>query len=669
MLKPLLTYRHFIALFLFSLIILFCSQPSNFFYTKVEIDSIVQNDIIAPKSTTYVDQDATDDLKNEALKEVKNVYDRDLSVAEKQTLELRTFFDSIVSGKSALKKFSLTEVMEKVNNPYNLSENELERLLSVSEDDLVRSEDYLKNKLERIYDSGVRAENVKQFQEDLKNDSNLYLFSPTIREILIQKLSDNLKVNEVLNDVETKKQKQLTLDGITPVYKKITKGEIVAREDDKIDEEHIQKLEALDLINQNFKWADFFRHYPNILLFSILFHLYCSRFLSEELRSMRKYAFTFFLIALVTLLSQFLHGVFWFLIPFITSLIVFAVFWGKKFVIAAAIFLGFLINGDDYIYMLLSLIIGISLSFLYNDFRRFTDAIKTGSILGLILGVSHFILFYSFEQRILLDESITLMFSGIISGIVANGLIPLIENALGMATIYKLTELNKYDHPILEELYRKAKGTYDHSRNVGHLCSSASNRIGSNTLLLKVAALYHDLGKIDHPEFFIENSHPDKNVHDLINPLESALIILAHSERSVQLCRQHNIPEEVVQVIHSHHGNTVLLHFYQKAIEQGMDVTIEDFRYKTPTPKTKEQGILLLADSTEAYSRSVQFNSEEELESSLRDFIYKKVKQGVLKDCELTTRDIEICIEEFTSAIYATHHQRIKYITDKVEEK
>ncbi|MEM4992400.1 HDIG domain-containing metalloprotein [Priestia sp. SB1] len=666
--KTLMTYRHFIALILFSLVILFCSQPSNFFYTKVKIDTIVKNDIIAPKSVTYIDEKATQDLKDEALKETKSVYDRNASVSEKQLAELNTFFESLISGKTALKSAPFSSVSKTLSNPYNLSSNQLEKLLDLPSDELIRAEDYLKNKLKRTYDAGVREENVTQYQDELANDSNLYLFSATIRRELIPNLSKSIKVNEVLNTDETEKQKQQTLDKVAPVYKKITKGEIIARKDDKINEEHIQKLEQLDLINHKFKWSDFLRYYPNILLFSILFHFYCSRYLAKQMHSMRKYLFTFFLISLVTLLSFLLHGAFWFFIPFITSLIVFAVFWGRRFVIAASIFLGFLINSDDYVYMLLSLIIGISLSFLYNDFRRFTDAIKTGSLLGVIVGLSHLILFYSLDQRLLINDSIVLIFSGLLSGILANGLIPLIENALGMATIYKLTELNKYDHPVLEELYRKAKGTYDHSRNVGHLASSASKRIGANTLLLKVAALYHDLGKMDKPEYFIENSHPDKNVHDHLNPLESAKIILAHSERSAQLCKKYSIPQEVIDVIYSHHGDTVLLHFYQKALDLGMDVTIEDFRYKTPTPKSKEEGILLLADSTEAYSRSLTFASSEELESKIREFIYKKIKQGVLRDCELSTKDIEICIEEFSTAIYATHHQRVPYITDKVEK-
>jgi len=628
----------------------------------------VKNDIIAPRSATYIDKKATQDLKDEALKEIKNVYDRNTAISDNQLNELNLFFQSLINGKTALKNSTFTSVSKNLSNPYSLSEDELKNLLTLSSDELVRVDDYLKNKLKRTYDAGVREENLRQYQDELVNDSNLYLFSPVIREDLIPKLSKSVKVNEVLNKEETEKQKQLTLDKVTPVYKKITKGEIIARKDDKINEDHIQKLEELDMINHKFKWADFLRYYPNILLFTILFHFYCSRYLAEQLHSMRKYIFTFFLISLVTLLSFLLHGAFWFFIPFMTSLIVFAVFWGRRFVIAASIFLGFLINSDDYVYMLLSLIIGVSLSFLYNDFRRFTDAIKTGTLLGVIIGLSHFILFYSLDQRLLINDSVVLIFSGLLSGILANGLIPLIENGLGMATIYKLTELNKYDHPVLEELYRKAKGTYDHSRNVGHLVSSASKRIGANTMLLKVAALYHDLGKMENPEYFIENSHPSKNVHDTLNPLESAAIILAHSERSVQLCKRYNIPQEVIDVIHSHHGDTVLLHFYQKALDLGMDVSIEDFKYKTPTPKTKEEGILLLADSTEAYSRSLSFSSLEELENKIRDFIYKKIKQGVLRDCDLSTRDIEICIEEFTTAIFATQHQRVPYVTDKVEK-
>ncbi|MED2737793.1 HDIG domain-containing metalloprotein [Bacillus toyonensis] len=669
--KKLMNFRHLSVLFLFSLLILACTQPSSFFYSKVQLDSIVQNDIIAPKSATYIDKKATQDLKEETLKEIKNVYDRDLKVSDEQIKELNGFYDSLLDVKTKMdesKEVDFKGLIKSVKNPYSLSENELRRILKISKDDLTRSREYLANKLKRIYDLGSRQENLKGIKEELNNDSSLYLFNSAVREDLVPKISEKIVVNEVLNDDETTKQKKETLDKLTPVYKKITKGEVIARENDKITEEHIQKLEALDLINKKFNWSDFLLKYPNILLFTILFHLYCARFLGEQFSSMRKYVFTLLLIAGVTFLSQLLQGTFWLLVPFITSLIVFAVFWGRKFVIAASIFIGFLINGDDFIYMLLSLIIGLSLSFLYHDFRRFTDAIKTGSILGVIVSFSHIILFYSFEQRFILEDSLQLISAGIISGIIANGLIPLLENMLGMATIYKLTELNKYDHPILEELYRKAKGTYDHSRNVGHLCSSASKRIGANTLLLKVGALYHDIGKMENPEYFIENSSPNNNIHNTLNPLESADIILGHSEKGVKLCKKYNLPQEVIDVIYSHHGDTVLYHFYQKALELNLDVTIDDFRYKTPTPKTKEQGILLLADSTEAYSRSLNFSSIEDLEVQIRDFIYKKIKQGVLRDCELSTKDIEICIEEFSSAIYATHHQRVKYHTDKVEK-
>jgi putative nucleotidyltransferase with HDIG domain len=284
------------------------------------------------------------------------------------------------------------------------------------------------------------------------------------------------------------------------------------------------------------------------------------------------------------------------------------------------------------------------------------------------LSSTQVVLVYTLEQRFFIDDFPEFLISGVFAGIIANGIIPLLEKILGIATIYKLTELNKYDHPILEELYKKARGTYEHSRNVAHLVSVASNKIGTNTLLLKVAALYHDLGKIENAEFFIENSTPSSNIHNIITPLESAKIILEHPKKSIEICYKNKIPKEVIDLIETHHGDSVLMHFYQKELEINENADINDFTYSTPTPKTKEQGILLLADATEAFSRSQVFKTEKELEEILRTFIYKKIKKGELRNCELTTKEIEICIEEFTEAIFVTQHKRVPYSTEKVEK-
>jgi membrane-associated HD superfamily phosphohydrolase len=150
--------------------------------------------------------------------------------------------------------------------------------------------------------------------------------------------------------------------------------------------------------------------------------------------------------------------------------------------------------------------------------------------------------------------------------------------------------------------------------------------------------------------------------------LESDKIILEHPKKSIEICYKNNIPKEVIDLIETHHGDSVLMHFYQKELEINENADINDFTYSTPTPKTKEQGILLLADATEAFSRSQVFKTEKELEEILRTFIYKKIKKGELRNCELTTKEIEICIEEFTEAIFVTQHKRVPYSTEKVEK-
>lgn len=655
-------------LFVFTIVVLLSTQQGGLLYSNYKVDDIANSDVVATKSITYVDEQATALAQEEALKAVVSVYDKDLTVVDETKKALNEFIKSLEASKTEKpqekEKSKIDDVI--IKNHFGFTEEEIRELRSVDSDEIKKAADYLTNKIQSLYVTGVREETVEDLKEQFVEDGSLYLFNSNIREILAVGLSKTVVVNETLNKEKTSKQKQQIIDDVNVVYKKVTKGEIIIRKDDKITDDQMQKLKALEIVSGGLKLKDLIRDYPLILVFTLLFHFYCKRFLSDKINNTRKYAFTFGTIALVLIVSKLIYNVFWFFIPMMTVLIVFALFWGKRFVIPAAIFIGVLISGEDYLYLMMSLVIGLSLSFLYSDFRRFTDAIKTGMSLGLIVAVAYTVITYSAENAIYLGTAFSLILAGVLAGVVANGIIPLVENALGVATIYKLTELNRYDHPILEQLYTIAKGTYEHSRNVGHLCSSASKRIGTNTLLLKVAALYHDLGKIDNPAFFIENSNPSDNIHNTIDPLKSAQIILNHPIRSVELCRKHNIPQAVIDLIESHHSDGVLWHFYQKAMENGENPNIEDYRYKTSKPRSKEQGILLLADSTEAYSRSLEFTSITELRKEITAFIYKKVQSGVLDECELDIKEIKICIEEFTSAIFATNHTRVKYNTDKV---
>lgn len=656
--------KYVITLFIFLILSVLSLQPSHFFNQNFQIDDVSNSEVIAPRSLTYVDEKATSELKEEALKTVQVKYDLDKTVYQKMSADLSSFIDSLILLQET------NENTEKIKNPYSFTSEELKVFASTDPSQLKEVQDFFTKEIGKILDSGVTKDNIETIKSEFNNNTNYYMFNRKIRELLVPKLSDAFQPNLRINEAETEKLKNAALKAVSPVYKKISKGESIIDKNEKITEEHIEQLEKLELIKKTYRFADFTAHIPNVLMILVLFHLYCSRYHNEMFGSLRKYAFVYALTWIDLLLAQthFLQDNFWSYVPFLFTMILFVVFFGKRFVIPASFFLGYLLNGDDLLYLLLCILVGMSLAVIFTEIKQFIDSVKLGFFLGVILAASQWILSFTFEQQVTLTGIVALISSGIFAGAFASGTIPLVEKLIGSATIYMLTELNKYDHPILEEMYRKAKGTYDHSRNVAHLVSVASTRIGTtNTLLLKVAALYHDLGKIKNPSYFIENATLETNAHDALDPLQSAKIILEHPIESVRMCRKNGIPEEVVRLIACHHGDSVLLHFYQQAIERNGEAQISDYKYQTPLPRTKEEGILLLADSVEAFSRSLDGKTKEELESEIRNLVFKKFKYGTLRECRLTIEEVELCIEEFTNALFATQHKRIPYITDKVE--
>lgn len=673
--KRLLTPLHIFITLLFVISLVFATNPGSFIKHNYEVGEVSKQDIIANKTITYIDEIATADLELKTLSEIEGFYDRDPEVYKDIETKINEFYNGIILYKSELnkkesKKDDTKESKKEKEKPsdyipdhFNLSEDTIKRVLNVNENTLASFLDYIKGSLRNQYDIGLTKEKLETFTETAKKDSNLYLFPEILRGEVLDSIFKTLKPNYILNKEESERKKEEALESIEPVYKKITKGEAVIRKYEEITDDHITKLEKLGLINEKFNINELLKLVPSIILYTLIFFLYCNRYLSTKLKDIRSFSLMLLTIFLTVFVTQLIRGTVWHFIPSISLLILFSLFWNRSFVLITAVFLGLLLNGEDLTFFVMIIIIGAALTTFKDKFQSFTDAIKNGLAIGLILSISTLILTYTIEHRILVEGHLELVLSGIFAGIIANGLIPLLENILGIATIYKLTELNKYDHPILEELYKKARGTYEHSRNVAHLVSVASNKIGTNTLLLKVAALYHDLGKMDKAEFFIENSTPEKNIHNQLDPYESAKVILEHPIKGVQLCKENKIPKEVIKLIESHHGDSTLYHFYNKAAEMGLEPKIEDFQYSTPAPITKEQSILMLADGTEAYSRSLNFSTIEELKSLISNFIYNKVKRGELRESELSAKEIEICIDEFTEAIFSFQHKRIEYNT------
>lgn len=259
---------------------------------------------------------------------------------------------------------------------------------------------------------------------------------------------------------------------------------------------------------------------------------------------------------------------------------------------------------------------------------------------------------------------------GILSGVLAVGLLPFFEATFDIVTTVKLLELSNPNNPLLKKLLMEAPGTYHHSVLVANLAELAAEEIGANSLLVRIGAYYHDIGKTKRPYFFKENQISNENPHDKISDKLSAKIIISHVKDGLDMSREANLPKDIESFITTHHGDTVVKYFYlntKNNSENPDDVKIEDFTYPGPTPVTKEQGILMLADSSEAAVRSIKDHTSDKIEIMVNQIIKDKLDSGQLNNCDLTLRDIEKIKKCFLKALNGIYHQRIEYPKEEKE--
>jgi hypothetical protein len=252
---------------------------------------------------------------------------------------------------------------------------------------------------------------------------------------------------------------------------------------------------------------------------------------------------------------------------------------------------------------------------------------------------------------------------GLLAAALAGGLLQLIEGPLGLVTAMKLIELSNPNQPLLRKLLIEAPGTYHHSIMVGNLAEAATEAVGGNSLLARVGAYYHDIGKSKRPYFFVDNQFGGENPHDKLSPSLSAIIISSHVRDGVELAKNQHLPEAIVQFVREHHGTTVMSYFYQRALETdtGDGVTEEDFRYEGPRPQAKETAIVMLADASEATCRTLKHPTPQVIEQTVRRLIKDRLQDGQLDESHLTLKDLDTIARTFTRVLTGVFHQRIEY--------
>ncbi len=300
------------------------------------------------------------------------------------------------------------------------------------------------------------------------------------------------------------------------------------------------------------------------------------------------------------------------------------------------------------------------------DFSSWGRVVKAGVITGS-LNSFMVLAFALIRLDIISVQNIYALFFAFLSGITASitviGLIPLLERIFDFTTDFKLLELSSSGNPLLRQFSIVAPGTYQHSIMTATLAESAASAVGANPLLARVASLYHDIGKITKPNYFIENIANSENPHDKLAPTMSSLIIASHVKDGQELAKKYKLGSKIESIISEHHGTSMIGAFYEKAFNVNKEANIskDTFRYSGKKPQTKEAGIIMLADSVEAISRSMANISPSRLELMVRKTINRIYTDGQLDECQLTLKDLHVIGDAFVKVLNSIFHQRVPY--------
>ncbi len=503
-------------------------------------------------------------------------------------------------------------------------------------------------------------------------------YSPlTEPEFLFPILQQNVQPNLFFNDTLTQKFRADLLAEISGTRGMVMKGELIIPRDGIVTDLIYQKLTSFkrayeeELTEKKSHWMVFAGYFLLTSIILGVFLLYLQIYATKVYHNLGELLFFFVWLVvfsyLVYLVEQ-IGGLSAYLIPFCVIPIVINTFYNEQlalFTHIIAVLIASFLSSLGYEFTFLLILAGIVVllgKINTQDWSRFFY-----SMLFLFLSYGLGYLGLSLIQEggwQTIDWSIySWLFFNVIFTLLAFPLVPLLERVFGFftspLTLMELSDLNK---PLLQELALKAPGTLQHSLQVANLSEAAARRVGADPLLIKVAALYHDIGKTEQPAFYIENQS-GKNPHDDISALESAKIIIAHVTEGVKMANKAKLPKVLIDFIKSHHGTTRVEYFYRKHLaahpEHDFDETL--FVYPGPLPKSKEETILMMADSVEAACKSLKNPTEEELFNLIDKVIEGKITRGQFENSEMNFRELEACRAVFKQVMKSVHHVRIEY--------
>lgn len=487
-------------------------------------------------------------------------------------------------------------------------------------------------------------------------------------------LERRLLVTSTENAALTKAAQDAAAGAVKPVLQTLKAGQVIVREGDTLSEDQLRVLETLGLYNAR---TDVVNRQLRVFLSCLLLALLLSLPLLYAVRRLGSLTFEQlgFLVALTLAvlaaqrLAFFLspHFVFALLLPLLVAVLVSEVA-GVLWAAWLAVALGLLDPSSPLFTVLTVLGGGLAASVLVRRFKTRPSLLFAGGVSGGVGALCFGLLLLLYGTSPSLSTLYNLLFvvgGGLVAGTVALGLLTLAESAFDFLTEFRLIELSNPSTPLLQRLLLEAPGTYQHSLIISNLVEQAVTNIGGNALLARVGALYHDVGKLKRPHFFVENQFSGDNPHNALSPHLSYLIIINHVRDGVELLREYKLPKKLESFASEHHGTTVLSYFYKRALEDSAKLDELNFRYPGPKPRSKETAVLMIADAVESASRTLSEPSQGSIRALIDRLIELRLQDGQLADSPLNFHDLEVIASTFERMLTAILHRRISYPTSE----
>jgi len=691
-----------------------------------KVGDVVRQDIRAPQSFSVEDRETTEKRKVEKAEAVLSVYDfnsradEDIKKRINQAFAVMAEAVHKAAGHAALddrERLRFQEALKAEVSEHDFAvlvrdgfkDETKELLLELTLPFARREIVHTKPQLFRERKRGITLRDIYTRQEIFLEDFSTIIDMTEIDLLLRREmrtlLGDQpkelrdtlgnlaLKLIEptvTFNSIETNARRVAAMQDVTPLYYTVQKGEIVVRAGTKINEAALLKLQALAELTSKKNRLGIIAGYF-LLAFLSLYLLYVFVVTNISGNAIAKIArrdllFLGVVLAVSCLMIKFCvmtaeafqqkytaipPDAYLYAIPFAATALIVSIVISPPIASLCAIVIAmvscFMLEGrfSFFVYAFVSSLVAA-------QEVRFTKERKTIIRAGFFVGVINSLFIVSFclisGDVVTPEMLITIGFgflSGVLAGVFATGVVPIIEIVFNYTTDIKLLELADLNQPLLRNLLIAAPGTYHHSILVGILAEAAAEAIHANPLLARVSAYYHDIGKMKKPLYFVENQKTGENKHDRLLPSMSSLIIISHVKDGIELARRHRLGRPIQDIISQHHGTSCITYFYQKARDLQQDdeqtVTDQDFRYPGPKPQTKEAGIVMLADAVQATSKTLTDPSPSRIQSMVQRIINNIFVDGQLDECELTLNDLHLIGESFNRILNGIFHSRIEY--------